>query len=97
MHEAGPAPADADLARFLDLDLSILAAEPAVYARYAEAIRAEYASIPDAIYRPGRAKVLQKFLDRPRLFHCGDLQARWDEAARQNLADEIARLTAAKR
>src|SRR5262245_26317915 len=45
--------ADADLALLLDLDLSILAAPPDDYRAYSQAIRREYAFVPDQIYRAG--------------------------------------------
>lgn len=81
--------ADGDLMRFLDLDLSVLAAPRSDYDRYAAAIRAEYAIYPDADYRIGRARVLRSFLERRRLFHCDDLHARWDGAARDNMRAEL--------
>ncbi len=91
---AAPDVTDADLMRFLDFDLSILAAPRSRYAAYAAAIRAEYAAYPDAVYRAGRARVLQSFLDQERLFHSADLHTLWDAAARDNLRWEIAELTA---
>ena len=70
-HGASPANADSnpDLALLLDLDLSILGADRATYAAYAQAIRREYAIVPDAIYRPGRRRILTEFLARPHLRH----------------------------
>lgn len=55
---------DADLQMLLDLDLSVLAAAPDRYRAYAQAIRQEYAAVPDALYRPGRRRVLEGFLAR---------------------------------
>ena len=90
---SGMAPADdPDLSRFLDLDLSILAAEWRDYAVYASAIRKEYAAVAEPAYRTGRTKVLAGFLKRDRLFHCDDHHVAWDARARENLAREIAEL-----
>lgn len=86
---ANPDPKDADLLRFLDLDLSILAASRNAYARYAAAIRAEYAVYPDPVYRLGRRRVLESFLARSRIYACDDLDAIWDAPARDNLRWEI--------
>lgn len=86
---ATPDPNDADLLRFLDLDLSILAAPRSAYAHYAAAIRAEYAIYPDAMYRAGRKRVLESFLARSRIYSCDDLRALWDASARDNLRWEI--------
>lgn len=91
--EVAHPPSDPDLARFLDLDLAILAASPADYDAYAAAIRREYAHVPEADWRAGRARVLRVFLERPRIYLCDDHHARWDAPARANLRREIAALT----
>jgi predicted metal-dependent HD superfamily phosphohydrolase len=83
---------DADLALLVDLDLSILGAERAVYAAYATAIRREYAVVPDLIYRPGRRRVLAEFLGRPRIYATPRLYEAWEAAARANLDWESATL-----
>lgn len=90
---AAVAPAS-DLAHFLDLDLSILAADAPAYAAYAAAIRREYAIYPDDAYRAGRAKVLRSFLQRPALYCSAHFRALWEQRARANLTREIADLTA---
>lgn len=84
---------ESDLARFLDFDLSVLAAPPPVYAAYAAAIRKEYGLFPDLLYNPGRARVLRGFLQRPHLYCSTSARAAWEAAARQNLASEIRSLT----
>jgi predicted metal-dependent HD superfamily phosphohydrolase len=83
---------DPDLALLLDLDLSILAAPREAYRTYALAVRREYAHVPDAFYRPGRRRVLAGFLARDRIYRTERLGALWEEAARGNLAAEIAEL-----
>lgn len=83
-HEAG---ADVDAQVLLDADLAILGAEEAAYWAYAENIRREYAWVPEADYRTGRRRILEKFLARPRIFH---LLRDLEEPARRNLAAEIA-------
>lgn len=83
---------DADLALLLDLDLSILAAPPAEYRTYAQAIRREYAHVPDGPYRLGRRRILEGFLARERIYQTEQLRVLWDERARTNIAGEIAGL-----
>jgi predicted metal-dependent HD superfamily phosphohydrolase len=83
---------DTDLALLLDLDLAILAAAPADYRAYAEAVRREYAFVPDELYRAGRRRVLEAFLARRRIYRTDALCASWEEAARINVAGEIAEL-----
>lgn len=91
-HAGGGPSGDSDLDHLLDFDLSILAAEPAVYAAYAAAIRREYSVYPDVLYRPGRAKVLRAFLAMPRIYRVPALAASWEQPARINLATELAGL-----
>lgn len=91
-HVVGPG--DADGALLCDADLAVLAAAPPVYDRYAAAIRREYAHVPDADFRAGRARVLAALLALPALFRTPPLAARWERPARANLHRELAALTA---
>jgi predicted metal-dependent HD superfamily phosphohydrolase len=75
---------------FLDLDLSIFGASPALYDRYTHNIRKEYACVEEKAYREGRAKVLQNFLQRPKIFFTALMHTKFDRTARQNLEGEIA-------
>lgn len=83
---------DPDTAVLLDADLAILSAEERRYARYAADIRREYAWVEESAYRAGRTKVLQGFLDRPRIYRTERMHAAGEEAARRNLRAEIDRL-----
>jgi hypothetical protein len=86
-HDAGD---DVDAKVLLDADLSILGADESEYQAYAENIRREYAWVPESDYRKGRRQVLERFLSRPRIFH---FLSKLEGPARQNLAEEIARLS----
>ncbi len=77
---------------FLDADLSILGAPADVYDAYAAAIRSEYAHVPEADFRTGRAAILEGFLARDRRFFSDRAHTRWDDQARQNLSRELAHL-----
>ena len=89
-------PAEAEDCRmFLDMDMSILGAAPADYRAYADNIRKEYAAIDDALFLPGRKQLLEGFLQRDRLFLTDEFHDRLEAQARANIADEIARLSAA--
>ena len=89
-HHQAPAE-DAAALHFLDMDLSILQASPAVYAEYAKAIRQEYAWVADRDFYQGRRQVLLTFLQRPMIFHTERFRA-GEKQARANIAAEIARL-----
>lgn len=75
-----------------DLDLAILGAPARAYADYAEAVRREYAHLPDPVWRLGRAEVLRRFLARERLYQGATFARLYETAARTNLRDELARL-----
>jgi len=85
--------ADADAALLCDADLSILAAPPPAYVGYVNAIRAEYAHVPDSEFRVGRADVLTSLLARDRLFGTTGLVA-LEQPARDNMRAELALLRA---
>ncbi|MEU4818147.1 metal-dependent phosphohydrolase [Micromonospora aurantiaca] len=90
-HAVGPD--DPDGALLCDADLAVLAAPPARYDRYAAAIRAEYAHVPDPDFRTGRAAVLRHLLALPALYRLPEPHARWEAPARANLSRELAALT----
>lgn len=84
-----------DCAFFLDMDLSILGAPPAVFQAYEDAIRREYAFVPSEEYRKGRGRVLGDFLARERLYFTEDFHDRLETQARANLAWSLKRLAGA--
>lgn len=74
----------------LEADLAILwTPSERLYAFYADGIRAEYAHVPEADYRSGRAAVLAKLRDQLAPFLDRERAAR----LARNLDGEIARLT----
>ncbi|WP_073499055.1 HD domain-containing protein [Actinacidiphila paucisporea] len=89
-----PAPGDADGEVLCDADLAVLAGDPASYAAYAAAVRDEYAFVPDADFRSGRAAVLRQLLDLPHLFRTPYGQDHWERTARRNLTTELELLEA---
>lgn len=59
-HQVGEG--DADGALLVSIDLAVLGRPPEDYDAYARAIREEYAHVPDALFRPGRASILKRML-----------------------------------
>lgn len=55
-------PSDRSGAVLVDADLWILSAPPERYDRYVADVRAEYAHVPDDVWRTGRGQVLDRFL-----------------------------------
>ena len=74
-----------------DADLSVLAAPALRYRQYADAVREEYASVPDDVFRPARARVLAALLDGP-IFHTEAGRQRWEAQARRNVGEETSEL-----
>jgi predicted metal-dependent HD superfamily phosphohydrolase len=85
-------PAARDTQVLLDADLAILGASEDRYARYAADIRKEYAWVPEADYRTGRAAVLERFLATPQIYHTRILFEEGEQRARANLRAELATL-----
>ena len=83
---------DCDLDYFLDMDLAILGSEPDTYRAYARAIAREYRLVPGFLYRRGRRRVLEHFLQQERLFRSPLYRERYATAARKNLAWELSQL-----
>ena len=82
----------ADMGRFLDMDLSILGAPPAVFDRYEAGVRTEYAHVPEALFGSARAGILERFLTRDALFFSAWGRTRFEGQARANLRRSIASL-----
>jgi len=81
---------DTEEARLVvDADLSILGADEETFDIYERAVRQEYAFVPDAAFRTGRAHVLKSFLDRPTIFSTPVAQHLWESAARANLTRSL--------
>ena len=77
---------------FLDADISVLGWDWERYEQYSRWIRKEYAVVPAILYRSGRKKVLQHFLNKPFLFQTKYYQSRLEEQARANLKQELSLL-----
>ena len=80
---------DIDGQILLDADLAILGSPTQKYLTYAENIRQEYAWISDRDYRMGRRRVLEKFLQRKRIYYTHMMFEELEDSARRNLATEI--------
>ena len=84
--------AGSDAALLVDVDLSILGREEARYAEYELQIRAEYAWVPEDIFKTKRAEILQHFLDRSRIYNTDHFFTRHETPARRYLSRAIQHL-----
>ncbi|MFF1832451.1 DUF4031 domain-containing protein [Paenarthrobacter sp. NPDC058040] len=85
-----PEPGDHAGALLCDADLSVLGGDEQSYARYVAAVREDYAHVSDADFANGRAAVVRHLLGLDPLFHGDRAKALWLDAARRNLAAELA-------
>jgi predicted metal-dependent HD superfamily phosphohydrolase len=74
---------------FTDADLSILGQSWEQYKAYYQEVRLEYNIYPDAVYNPGRIKVLEHFLQMPQLFKTEEFRNLYEATARENISKEI--------
>lgn len=88
----GAEDSDMDMGALFDIDLGILGAPPLAYATFERDVRAEYAWVPEFLYRSTRAKILARFLERPALYHHPKLRERFEARARENLARALSEL-----
>lgn len=72
-----------------DCDLAILGAPPAVFKKYDEDIRKEYAHVPAPLYKTGRAKVMAGFAAQERLFKTQAFAQAFGAQAKSNLAQAL--------
>ena len=91
-HDQPPQTPDQQL--LLDVDLAILGAPPAVFDDYERQIVREYQAVPTAAFRSNRRRILQGFLDRPRIYHTTAFHETREAQARDNLGRSIRALVA---
>jgi predicted metal-dependent HD superfamily phosphohydrolase len=83
---------DNDTNYFTDADLAILGSSSEEYQQYTKWIRKEYKIFPDLIYRPGRKKVLQHFLQMPFIYKTDHFRKLFEGQAKINLKNELKEL-----
>lgn len=81
-----------DMAMFLDMDLSILAASCETFDAYEDGVRHEYREVPEVAFRAGRASILEGFLGRDTLYMSTWGRSEFETKARANLKRSVAKL-----
>jgi len=77
----------------VDIDLSILGAEPARFDEYERQVREEYKWIPRFIYKKKRSELLKSFLDKPSIYATKIFHDECERQARENLKRSLAKLS----
>jgi len=83
-----------DAALTVDIDLSILGKSSEAYDVFERNVRKEYWWVSRQRYTHGRTAILRSFLDRPFIYGTPAMQARYENAARNNIQRAIALLAA---
>jgi predicted metal-dependent HD superfamily phosphohydrolase len=83
-----------DVALMLDIDLAILGAPEERFEEYEDQIQLEYAWVPEPVFRPTRARILQGFVERERIYTTPAFAGRFEAPARTNLLRALMRLSA---
>lgn len=73
----------------LDADLSVLGKSDDAYLEYTKQIRKEYSIYPDFLYKPGRKKVLEHFLELENIFKTEYFRGKFEIQARENIESEL--------
>lgn len=81
-----------DASLMSDIDLAILGKDEARFDEYEQAIRREYAWVPVEAYVKGRTQVLERFLQRKRIYVTDAFADRYETTARCNLKRSLERL-----
>ncbi len=89
-HDAIPTEPDASL--LVDVDLSILGAEPFQFDEYEAQVRQEHSWASEVAFREGRSRILRGFLARPHIYATSHFRARFEARARGNLGRSLREL-----
>lgn len=76
----------------VDIDLTILGYSPEEFARFEENIRREYSRVPRPLFRRKRARILKALIARSDIYSTDWFRSRYEQRARQNLRDAVAKL-----
>ncbi|MFA5205727.1 MAG: N-methyl-D-aspartate receptor NMDAR2C subunit [Lentisphaeria bacterium] len=90
-------PQGQDQMLLVDLDLSILGAARSRFKEYETQVRAEYAWVPESLFRQKRAELLAEFLARRPIYNTLPLRELLEFQARKNLAYSLQQLRGGNR
>lgn len=78
-----------DINWLIDFDLKVLSKDWEDYVVYFTQIRKEYKIYPDMLYKPGRKKALQHFLENEFVFQTEEFRSKYELKAKANIKREI--------
>ncbi len=83
----------------VDVDLSILGKPQEIFDMYEAAIRREYSWVPIEMFRAGRTKILQTFIDkkiRKNIYYTDHFRNKYEDRARKNIERSLFNLSLAR-
>ena len=89
-HTALPGTESAKL--IVDIDLAILGEKQERFLEYESQIRKEYRWVPWFVYKNKRREILSSFLDRPRIYFTDVFYNTFEDQARNNINNSVAKL-----
>lgn len=84
--EATLAPATPEAALIADIDLSIVGRDPLRFMDFEYGVEEEYRHVPQLWFHCRRGRLLASLLKRPHIFHTAAFRARYEQAARTQIA-----------
>jgi len=78
-----------DINWLIDFDLKVLSKDWEDYKISCDQIRKEYKIYPNMLYKPGRKKALQHFLENPSIYQTEVFKTKYETIARANIQKEI--------
>ena len=78
-----------DINYLTDADLAILGSEHNTYIHYTNQIRKEYSIFPDILYKKGRKKVLEHFLNMEYIYKTDYFHNQYHDQCISNLKNEL--------
>ena len=76
-----------------DIDILIFGKPPEVFDEYERRIRKEYLWVDKDEYNAGRSVILQRFLNRPRIYYTDMFHGKYEKQARENLERSLLRMS----
>lgn len=73
----------------VDIDLAILGADTQRFGEYERQVRAEYAWVPESLFRRTRKQILEGFLTRPTIYSTALFRTALENSARANLSRSL--------
>lgn len=80
---------NSDTQFLIDFDLSILGQSKDIYIKYTQDIRKEYQLVPEILYKKGRKKVLQHFIEKEYIYKTPTFINLYEKQAKNNLLEEL--------